>query len=566
MSTPWFFLSYATVSPKQDRQVEEFFADLVEAMRATAPLKANECPDEDIGFCAPQISQGTNWGAELCQKLNSCRVLVCLYSEAYLQSKQCGREFTIFQNRLNEYPRAKGVRPPDLIIPVIWRKNFDERKLPAALKSIQYKNSGSEDTTNQEGVYYYLEIQNNKGPKYYTYVDKLAKTITEAGRLKPPLPCLTNAIDFETTESAFEAYTKASPKQDEVIERSGELQTKPTQIDFSAKAISLTKIKLQWKTDESVNVTIERRMEAKGEFRSIAEVDIGTTEYVDSGLRPFTTYVYQISASDNGNRQIRSKQATVTTRSIPVHWYITVASAFVIMATLAFSFRCALSPRFCEKSAIPLPISEGFTDRFERKADGAPGWLKEANWDYPANYWSTVPGRDGDPVDRALLVRGVTPGFTKDAFDNFEASFRISHLEGKTVGWFLRAQKKDGKILGYRFVLEKRSDNTLFLYVSDESTPSREISPPGCNVPIYEYKKRPNDDIEVKVKAIGNEITYSFQLSNPNAGELPDTLPVRCDEPFKDGSKSFIDAGHVGFFADADSVFKVEDLFVRRMK
>ena len=560
MNTPWFFLSYASISEEYDQQVEVFFSDLLNAVRASAQLKKNKVPDEDIGFMAFQIPDGAEWPAELWNKLNSCRVLVCLYSDAYFKSEHCGREFEIFRNRLNDYIRSRGVPPYPPIMPVRWfvPEGFNERSLPTALKSIQCKLSGFDEATNHRGIYYYLAIHANQGPNYHEYVTKLAERITRAAGLHPPLPVLRKVESyFQTAENAFADYLAASTEPDDGLEDTSDF-------DFSAEAISPTKIKLRWKSGAASKMKIERRLESKGEFRSVPEVNVGAAEYVDSRLRPSTTYVYRISAADNGH--ISTATGTATTRPIPVHWYIIVGVVVVIIASLAFSFRCVLNPRFCEKPAIPLPISEGFTDRFERKADGDTGWLKEGNWDYPRNYWSTVPGRDGDPVDRALLVKGVTPGFTKDAFDNFEASFRISHLEGKTVGWFLRAQKKDGKVLGYRFVLEKRSDNTLFLYVSDESTPSREISPPGCNVPIYEYKKRPNDDIEVKAEAIGNEITYSFQLSNPNAGELPDTLPVRCDEPFKDGSKSFIVAGHVGFFADADSVFKVEDLFVRRMK
>lgn len=567
MNTPWFFLSYASISDEYDDQVRVFFSDLVKAVRVFGQLKKNEYSDEDVGFLALQMPAGTDWPAELYNKLNSCCVLVCLYSTAYFESEHCGREFQIFRSRLNEYIRARGIQPQAQIIPVRWfvPKNFDERLLPTALKRIQYNLSGFDEATNQRGIYYYLSIHGNKGSNYHEYVNDLADRITSAAGLNPPLSPLANDFDFRTAENAFADYSKASTKSDEALEHSGDVQTKPAQINFSAEAISLTKIKLRWKIDASFNLKIERRLKSKGEFTSVSEVKVGATEYVDSGLRPSTTYVYRISAADDLNGHIGNATETVTTRPIPVHWYITVASVFVIMASLAFSFRCALSPRFCEKPTIPLPISEEFRDRFEQKADGASGWLKEAEWDYPVNSWSTVPGRDGDTVDRALVVKGVTPGFTKDAFDNFEASFTISHLEGSSAGWFLRAQRKDGKVLGYRFVLQRRFDNSLFLSVSDESTPSRKISPPGCNVPIYEYKKRSNDDIEVKVKAIGNEITYSFKLSNPDSRDLPDTLPVGC-EPFKDGSKSFIDAGYIGFFADAGSVFKVEDLFVHRMK
>jgi hypothetical protein len=489
MSTPWFFLSYASISQSHDRLVKQFFLDLADAVRVAAGLKEGDVPEEEIGFCAEQLSAGKRWPPELCRKLSSCRVLVCLYSSAYFKSLPCGQEFEIFRNRLNDYIRDNGVEPPDLIIPVIWVKNFDEKLLPKALKEIHYEDPGFEEEANQNGIYHDLAIHGNKSPKYLEYVHKLAGIIKDAASLEPALPPLTNAFEFKRTVNAFAGYPGAPTQADEVLEDASESQTKLAQIDFSATQ-------------------------------------------------------------------------TVTTRPIPVHWYIIVATALVITASLTFKFRCSLSPRLC----WDLAISQEFTDPFERKPQGSSGWLKDDDWEYPVQSWSLVPGRDEDDTDRALLVKGETPGFTKKAFDDFEATFIISHVEGTNAGWFLRAQKKDGQISGYRFVLQELPDNKLFLHASAEGTPPRKISPPGCNVFIYEYKKKPDDDIEVVVKAIGNEITYSFKLGNPDSQSLPDSKPVGCSEPFKVESTSFIDAGYIGFFADAKSSFKVEELSVLRKK
>lgn len=566
MNTPWFFLSYASIDRDYDQHVENFFSKLLKTVRWVAQVKASDFPDEDIGFCALHMSEGTIWDAELCHKLNSCGVLVCLYSDAYFKSKQCGKEFEIFRTRLNNHTSDKGT--PARIIPVLWlvEEDFDESYLPTALEPIHYKCSGFEDAVNQGGIFSYLAIHANNPTKYDVYVRNLARRIFDAVHDKPELPPLRDAFDFETTVNAFADY---SGRRTKVVEGSSESEKEAAQIDFSAKPISLTKIKLRWNSDASIDVKIERRLKSKVESTSVLQVDVGATEYVDSGLRPATTYVYKISTTDKLNGHTRSTTATVKTLPIPILWYMLVAASLLIIGSVAFTFRCSLSPRFCTPTPTPtptpLPISEKLEERFHQKPNNASGWLKDGDWEYPVQAWSTVPGRDGDQIDRALLVKGATPGFTKDAFDNFDASFTISHVEGTSIGWYLRAQKKDDQIFGYRFVLRKRSDNSLFLDAIAEGAPFRRISPPGCYVPVLEYKKRPDDDIEVKVKAIGNQISYTFLLSNPHSEQLPNTKPVGC-EPFKAESTSSMDAGYIGFFAEAGSVFKVEDLFVHRMK
>ena len=446
MNTPWFFLSYVSIRPEHDLQVKKFFTDLVGAVRDHAQVKANEFPDEDIGFCALQIPPGTDWTAVLPQRLSSCRVLVCLYSKAYFKSKQCGREFEIFRNRLNEHYGYKGTQLPPLIIPVPWvvSKNFDERFLPTALKPIQYKYSGFEDARNAKGIYYFLKISAKHKTNYDEYVENLAEIITNGAYLDPCLRVFENPIDFENTVNAFADYSDKPTSRDSPLP---DPQPESAQSDFSGEAISPTKIKLRWKSDAFSNVTIERRLESQSKFKSIPRVNIDANEHVDSVLRPATTYVYKLCAADKSNGHLHYDTATVKTLPLPFFWYIVVIAGLLVLASLALRFRCSI-PGFCHESvpivpkAQPLIETREWEDHFDRNpAAGANVWLRSGEWTYPTDKWTTVKGRDKSDKDRALIVEGTTPGLTTKIYDNFTATFTVSYLSGGKAGWFLRAEE-----------------------------------------------------------------------------------------------------------------------------
>jgi hypothetical protein len=552
MNTPWFFLSYASISDEYDDQVRVFFSDLVKAVRVSGQLKKNEYSDEDVGFLAVQMPAGTDWSAELCNKLNSCCVLVCLYSTAYFKSEHCGREFQIFRSRLDEYIRARGIPPQAQIIPVLWfvPKDFDERLLPTALKRIQYKLSGFDETTNQRGIYYYLSIHGNKGSNYHEYVNDLADRITSAAGLNPPLSPLANDFDFQTAENAF---------------ASGDRQTKPAQIDFFAEAISPTKIKLRWKSDAASKMKIERRLESKGEFRSVPEVNVGATEYVDSRLRPSTTYVYKISAADNG--YISNATGTATTRPIPVHWYIIGAAVLVIMASLGFAFRCKI-PGICN----PPIETVRWEEHFDRNPTAGPNvWLKSGEWTYPIDKWFTTNGLLGNSDnDKALVVEGTTPGLTTKVFDDFTATFTVAYLFGDKAGWFLRAEEEAGA--GYQFVLVKPAQpkDGFTLSVTPIGSPKSVFKTNTCTVSLPEYGQKDDDFIVVQVTAIKDEFTYLFTLRNPvPLNDLRPSVrvpkPIGCSNLIKDEGR-YLPSGRLGFFAVDGTRFRVEEITVTPLK
>jgi hypothetical protein len=657
MSTPWFFLSYASIDTKIDQHVVEFFTDLVNEVRVSAQLKKNKVTDDDIGFCASDIPQGSEWSKVLTTKLGSCRVLVCLYSKAYFESEPCGKEFWLFRNKFESNNLPPNSQSQFCVIPVLWvtDKNFHEGDLPQSLRSIHYKYSGYAEAVDAGGVYY-LKADSQDRSKYQNCLKTFVAGIKEAAERNHDLKTEIS-FDFEAAFNAFvdppeaptgleaeftasrkvelkwednsggkggfiverlrtdssagftrmrtlkpgtTTYTNATVTPDKTyryrvcaVNSGGPsswvesadvkvplLKTPPPR-DFSGEAISAHEIKLSWNSEATTTTKIERQLESATEAQRIAEVDAKTKEYLDSGLNPDTTYIYYVCASDSVDGDSRWVGVTVRTKPSPPPpppWpvppsYLVAAVLIVAISVLAFVFRCSISPGLCgpvpgpspQVSPTPLPISAEFSDRFEQKPNSTSGWVNDVEWSYPVGVWSTEPGRDGDTVDRALIVKGDQPGFTKRAFGDFKVHFTISHLEGAIAGWFLRAQTSNGAISGYRFTLKKGTDNKLFLEATAEGSKSINISPGGCNVALLRYKEKTDDYIDVEFKVKQNTFDYSFRLKNPDPNDPRSNLPVGC-EMFKDESGNFIDRGHIGFFANTGSAFKVEDLIVTKLE
>lgn len=659
MSTPWFFLSYASISDRSDKEVEEFSSDLVGALRDAASLKKNEISAGDIGFYAPEMPEGANWSEELVEKLRSCRVLVCLYSDSYFRSPACGKEFKIFSSRIDAYVDAlEPAQRPQLILPVLWTTPTDfPNKLPRAASELHYDNTHLDKLLNVGGLFYLKTLATDKS-EYNQYVVHLARTIRKVAE-KPVLPLLDRVpLLFEETWNAWvdppaapsgldaaEVVTRqirltwegnsadekgfyierlrkggrannfvnvkelppsSSSFTDKVaasgttyeyrvcaynsggcseytqvieVETSGQ-PPPPMPSNLSAVAVSPRQVELRW-VDNSGGIGSFKIQRCDGSdrrrFSDLEKVHPGVTSYNDFELTPATTYVYRLRASDdNGDSDF--DEVTIKTPEPPPppppklpYLIAAAAAAVVIIVATGLIFRCSIVPSFCAVQAPPpatSPTTTKWDDRFMGKADGDEhGWIKDGDWDYPRELWTTATGRDGSEADRALVVQGTTPGFTRKAFNNFEAKFTISYLQGTRVGWFLRSGPGASQSSRYKFVLVKGAQPSagFYLYGQADGAPESKLSPPTCWVPISEYGE-PNDYIKVVVTAIKNEIIYKFTLMNPNPitdrrTTIKTPITVGC-EPFRDEGKSYIISGHLGFFAEGATVFKVEELFI----
>jgi TIR domain len=132
MCTPWFFLSYfRTGNADSDRHVKKFYDDLIGQMRELrGELKG--LSDSDVGFIdVKTIRAGANWRWVLAKELWNSRVLICLYSDGYFFSEECGKEFYTFRSR---FPIGDGEMLSQSILPILWSRHDMLPKLPSAVE------------------------------------------------------------------------------------------------------------------------------------------------------------------------------------------------------------------------------------------------------------------------------------------------------------------------------------------------------------------------------------------------------------------------------------------------
>ena len=149
MSDYAFYLSYARLD--RDRYLEKFFNDLAFAVRREVPL-----PDktlQDVCFYDDRsISAGEQWDDALVDGLQTARSFVALLSPGYVSSRSCGREVTVFRDRLARH-RGTGGGASALLLPIMWDQP-SQFEVPAALSKYQRTNADLGTTYAEHGLRY----------------------------------------------------------------------------------------------------------------------------------------------------------------------------------------------------------------------------------------------------------------------------------------------------------------------------------------------------------------------------------------------------------------------------
>lgn len=120
---PYFFLSYAR---RPDRDLVEFFHRRLEVeigRRISREVNSSGFLDR------LSLEGGAHWRAELREAARSSSVMIALCSDDYFTSDWCGREWAVFQERINRATPPGGV-PPAAIIPLPWLPLTRERPEP----------------------------------------------------------------------------------------------------------------------------------------------------------------------------------------------------------------------------------------------------------------------------------------------------------------------------------------------------------------------------------------------------------------------------------------------------
>ena len=110
----YFFLSYA--HEDDPAHVRRFFEDLCSQVRDLAGVARND----HVGFLDEHsIEHGQRWAIEVNDALSTCRCFVALTSPRYFRRDYCGREWWVFNERLQIYEQQWSRSAPALL-PVNW--------------------------------------------------------------------------------------------------------------------------------------------------------------------------------------------------------------------------------------------------------------------------------------------------------------------------------------------------------------------------------------------------------------------------------------------------------------
>lgn len=238
----WFFFSYAHSDSLNNVFLQQFYNDLAEGVRVRTgdqPQAINFLDKEKPGFIDREgISLGAMWDPALMEGLNTCKVFVPLYSPSYFRSEYCGKEFTVFWDRMNEHLKEKEFPASEsVILPVLWTsEKAMKRFLPPALNDIQYNHGSYPDDYWKLGAMQLQKLAANEKNEYYTaytnLIDLLADTIVDAANRVGLPPGKLSLPALSTVKGVFAPGTSPSSGADDG----------PRRIQFIFVAASLDEI------------------------------------------------------------------------------------------------------------------------------------------------------------------------------------------------------------------------------------------------------------------------------------------------------------------------------------
>jgi len=186
----YFFLSYAREDT--DEFVEGFFRDLSSEVRGYAGLGRHE----EVGFLDKHsIELGARWPNRLVRALSECRCFLALCTPRYFVSEACGKEWTVFEDRLRRY--QEGGEPPPALVPVNW---VPTRRMPGIMEARQYDIDLLGDTYSRDGLRQLMRLQRNRDA-YLNAVSVLARHIVDHS--DRDLPAYSGRLAFDQIPSAF---------------------------------------------------------------------------------------------------------------------------------------------------------------------------------------------------------------------------------------------------------------------------------------------------------------------------------------------------------------------------
>jgi FxsC-like protein len=190
----YFFLSYARGDDSDS--VQRFYSDLSREVRERVGLPRGT----EVGFLDTHgIETGVTSSAGLVESLATCGTFVALVSPRYLRSETCGREWSVFANRMARHT-AYGQDPPTALLPLLW---LPPPALPPVVEELQYSSYLLPPAYADKGLRQLIRLDRYRD-QYHEFVDGLARQIirtVESEQVPPAYP----SLDLHLMPSAFHA-------------------------------------------------------------------------------------------------------------------------------------------------------------------------------------------------------------------------------------------------------------------------------------------------------------------------------------------------------------------------
>lgn len=220
---PRFFFSYARLDSQDssghvDGSFTEFYDELVHEVARKAATHSGEVI-RDVGFREQRdLDLGDNWPDELSYAINTSPVFVYLHSPYFFSRPWCGREWTLFRRRIDQWlaGRPPGSPAPPLMIPILWQPCDT---LPSCAAHIQCHHERLPPDYARLGLRQLKRISRFRDD-YLTALDHLAGAIVRAGneyqlpslaKVPPLIADVENAFEHAHAVTAAAAMGPATP-------------------------------------------------------------------------------------------------------------------------------------------------------------------------------------------------------------------------------------------------------------------------------------------------------------------------------------------------------------------
>ncbi len=203
-----FFLSYSRRDARgEDKTENTWFARFRKNLALDVAREAklpSAVTDDEVGFYdRVGIELGDRWTDTLAEALQTCRVLVAMYSANYFNSPNCGKEFQVVSERVAAHEAAEGAARPGYIIPVLWDAPGKlPVTLPESVSKLQFSHSSLGETYAGMGLMSLLRL--GKEDAYQEFLMAIAQRIAKAATAMKRLP-RTPTRPLERIDSAFHA-------------------------------------------------------------------------------------------------------------------------------------------------------------------------------------------------------------------------------------------------------------------------------------------------------------------------------------------------------------------------